>query len=484
MKNVHTRLNEQELMNRINNNFSEVVPTGVATVLVNDSETQVRELIEQLPTPDQANLPAGAGRVIKIPAGKIEMPVTNLSSMDAINGMLKGVSTIWMGVQSALTAGEYGHLTVLNNGLQNQGLKAQGHIRDVTFFGDSANTPANVVMNGYYYPGVGDPDGHTIMDAEFANYSGTGYKIVGSKQGCMIRPKSTNNKIGGFEVIGGGDMKWWAPGGGGNGKFALRLDKAATPYIFAFDFWNPNAGYEGEYTVILNDQARAVLHTGVIAGRTLVEGRNDQGLTARYDHACNTFDTVCFKVDEKLPAMYTVANAKNGTTYSYYSQVTCKDTDGTIFRNCMFIMNDVVPTTEMLNARPDYFLSIQQTGGTARRAGHVKFEQMSGLVHRRGRTDDAGYEPILAFKKGICDRMDLIEWGGFIPGEIKCVPTARLADNREYLASGTYTKAMYPIGYLFFTPGGTLDDLNATFTIPAGPVAAPAGMSWAGKVWP
>jgi hypothetical protein len=487
MKTLHVRLNEQEFANRINANFAEVIPGGVLGMSTDSSPATNKEKVESVYNPVVPGWPMGAGKKMEWPGGQLFMSSANLSSMSSMAGVMKGVTSLFMYGHTGFSSGEYGHVNLLADGLQSQGLKAQGYIRDMTFYGNNSGVPANVIVNGYYYNGGGSPDGHTLMDVEFTGYSGCGYKTVGVSQACSFRLKTTNNLKGGMDFKDGGDFKMFAPGSGGNTLWAVKMEHVATPYMFAFDYWNPNTGFEGEYTVWCIDQARAALNTGVIAGRVLVDGRNDNGVTVRYDVAANVFDNVCFKVDENLPAMYTAANLKNGTSYVYNSQITLRDTDGTIFSKCMFAYNDVTPSQAMLDARPDYFIKIESTTGTQRRKGHVSFDQMSGLVHRRGRTvaeDPSDVPPLVCFKKHYCSDPDLVEWVGFMPGELKLVPTARLTNSREYLAPGTYTKAAYPMGYLFFTPTGTLDDANTTFTIPAGPVAAPSGYSWAGKVWP
>jgi len=61
---------------------------------------------------------------------------------------------------------------------------------------------------------------------------------------------------------------------------------------------------------------------------------------------------------------------------------------------------------------------------------------------------------------------------------------------RNYLYCGAapvnYNKADYPMGYLWMTlnTGGTLDDVNTTFSLPAEPSTPPTGYKWAIRVWP
>ena len=471
---LHTRLADARLHGRL------VASTA--------TPTQVAAAVEQLLPEQAAGSPTGRGQRVLLPSGLLLTRPMALSTMVALDGVLKGVSTLQLDA-AALVGGSsdaprtYGHLTVLSDTVKKDNIAPQGHIRDLTIAGSADATPPYTTVHGYYAAGEGI--GHTFLDAEFSGHTGDGVHIDGSfNQVCSHRLKSTYNKGRGMYFRGTPDGKHYGLGAGNNVGEQFVAEQCATMVVDGFDMFLPNAGFLGEYTARLIDMARFSLSHGTISGRLCVQGRNDQGTGVRYDVTGNHFLRVDVKLDENLAAMY----AATGLGYTYDSFITLEDVDGVEFDSLKLMFNDVQPSAAALAKRPLYGFKITTVSGAQRRRGAVKLVNAGGLVHLRARPDDG--LPILAFSRHYASAPELVEWDGFVPGQLEIVPTwavnAADPDVRTHVAAGgTYDKAQYPMGYLWATlgTGGTLDDAASTFTVPPGPLVSSA-YTYAMRVWP
>lgn len=431
----------------------------------------------------ESNAPWGVGREVQLAPGAIETAVVDLSQGTSVTGPAQGASVLKFTKHNTVT-GETGVLKVRDDRRSKRGIEGRGAITNVVVDGNLEDAAHAFEVHGYF-GGAPASDGeiHTFYDSMFTKCTGDGVYVNGRHQLIGFRLKATANNGWGLRMVNVNDAKLFAPGFGGNLKGALYLEKCATPKIFGGDFWLPNSGFTGRFTVQLVDQARASFFGSEISGRLGMMGRNDQG-SVRYDMTGNEFTDVNFKIDETLPASYVYTRPDNSTV-NVSATIYIEDVDGAIFNGCKLIYSDVVPTAPQLTATPDYAIQLESSTGNAGRIGTVFMRNASGMVHRRGRTGDATYPPIVAWKKRFCNRPELIDWG-FTPGalELKRYDATLVPLPREYVAAGaTYNKADYPLGYEWFT-GGTQDDGTTTFAIPAGPVAAPSGYVWAARVWP
>lgn len=476
---------------------------GESLVATTDTASQIRTKVETTGTAAELNSPAGKGRRVVFPSGKMSVVQSNLSTLQSIQGAGKGSTFLSFSFTTDPGAGTYAMFQVLDDSTSFHGARGQASIRDVLCYGNSVSVgggtiPLDRVVHGYFSDTRSQGVAHTMMDVDYMNFTGDGVHVLaGNDQMMMNHVRSEGNDGWGYWIVGASDCKSRACGAQGNATGGIHVESCATFRWRDFDCGNPNGtSFKGTYTVELVDMSRASFDTGEISGRVLVSGRNDQGTGVRYEEAQNTFRNVSFKVDENLPGAY----AANGKTGQYTSQVVLEDVDGTIFDNCRFMYGDVAPSQAMLDATPNYFIEFTSLtgGGAANRRGWCKFTNMHGLVHRRGRVADS-FQPVVAFKKHYANYPNLVEWD-FTPGAPELVNYDSTNPPRDYVLCGdfgattgpTYNKADYPFGYLWATlangtsipVNGTLDDANTTWTAPIGPYAAPAGKRWMMRVWP
>lgn len=470
---------------------------GEVIVGTTDTATEIRAKVQETFPPAEEDSPAGRGRKIKVPAGLIPWLSTSLSTVQSIEGAGKGSTTASYQLGIGAGAGTYAAVTLDDDSTSIHGLRGQGSIRDIAFYGNSitkgGTVPLDRVVHGYYAPARAEGVGHTMCDVDWMNFTGNGVHLEGgSDQAMFNHVRSEGNDGWGFWISGASDSKNWACGAQGNKLGALRAESCATFRWSWFDAGNPNGTlYEGTYTIELVNMARAVLHTGEVSGRVMVSGRNDQGTGVRYDMTSIMFRDVSFKIDENLPGAY----AAHGKTGQYTSSLVIEDADNVMLDGCKSMFGDVTPSQAMIDATPDYFVEFTSTtgGGTAPvRRGFAKFNNMSGIVHRRGRVGEVA--ETLTFKKHITTHPHLIEWIGFNPGVPELVSYDAANPPRNFLLCAdfgattalTYNKADYKIGYLFATwnTGGLLDDVATTFETPISPSVPPTGKRWMMRVYP
>lgn len=465
-------------------NLLTVPPPHVRIVSESMSAAEVAAAIETVGTQLEVNAPWGIGREVYLASGKILTEVIDLSQATSLTAAAQGASVLYFAGHAQVT-GETGVLNVKDDRRSKRGIESRATIRNVVVDGAVDEALPGSTVHGYYAPApASDGEIHSFYDTLFTQCKGDGLYIVGRHQLAGMRLKATANTGWGCRLVNVNDLKLVAPGFGGNLAGALYVERCATPKFFGGDFWLPNSGFTGRFTVQLVDQARASFFGSEISGRLGMMGRNDQG-SVRYDMSGNEFTDVNFKVDETLPASYVYTRPEDASTVTVSATIYIEDADGAIFNGCKLLYSDTVPTTAQLAATPDYAIQLESRIGDTGRIGTVFMRNASGMVHRRGRTGDGTYPPIVAWKKRFCNRPELIDWG-FTPGalELKRYDATLLPLPREYVAAGaTYNKADYPLGYEWFT-GGTQDDGVTTFAIPAGPVAAPSGYVWAARVWP
>lgn len=463
-----------------------VVPDGLGDVAFAHE-------VEDDGTPEEVDAPWGRGREVRVAPGLHQTATIDLSQSQSISGVGPGATALVYTKHQTVTA-ETGVLNALDDRLSKRSIASRGVIRYLSI--DGANYDPNVSIfpvHGYYAaaPAV-DGEAHSFHETLFANTTGDGIHIEGRKQLRMVYAKCVSVDGFGLNVKDVNDSKNFGCGFNGK-KGAVKIRHMATPKFIAGDAWIP-ADFNGQATWDVADQVRMLVDAYEIEGRTVLIGRNF-GNTSRWEAADNIFRAVNFKIVEGLSPTFTYTRDDGTTTGTLSCMIYLEDIDNTMFDGCTMRYDTVTPDAQELAATCDYFVQIgtKKTGALniAMFPGQVKFQNMSGIVHSRGRQGDTA--PRLAFKKHYSNRPDLIEWD-FPAGGLQLIPWNDAAPPRNYIKASpfgattptTALKADYPMGYLWatLTSGGTLDDANTTFNIPIAQSIAPTGMAWAYRVWP
>jgi hypothetical protein len=466
---------------------------SVSVVSTDMTSTQVTDVLEDAGEPELVDAPWGRGREVVLNPGSHDVAVANISQSQSISCAGPGSSTLVFARHSAVT-GETAMILVDDDRLSKRSIPGRGVIRNLSM--DGANNDPNVTafpVHGYWAdtPAV-DGESHSFHETLFTGMTGDGIKIDGRKQFRALYAKCVAVDGVALNLKDVNDLKSFGCGWNGQGG-AAKFRHLATPKFIAGDMWIPD-DFDGQATLDVADQVRMLVDAYEIEGRTVLVGRNF-GNTNRWESGVNIFRADNFKIVEGLAPSFTYTRDDATTVSGLSCMVYLEDTDNTFFDTCTLRYAVVTPTAAELTATPDYFVQIgtKKTGALniAMYPGHVKFQNMSGIVHSRGRVGDSN--PILAFKKHYSNRPELVEWD-FRAGGLDLIAWNDAAPPRHYVKATAYgattpdtkTKAALPMGYLFatLTTGGTLDDVNTTWNVPIAPTPAPAGMAWAFRVWP
>lgn len=449
-------------------------PTGL-------SSGDFESLLTTVGTSTTVDAPWGVGREFTLAPGIQQVPTIDLPTANSLTAVATGASVLYYSKHSTVVA-ETAVIKVADDLLQKRSIHGRGVFRNINIDGAKDDASHGLQVHGIWYDTPADGgDVHYMDNVTINSCTGSGIKVQNRDQFAGIRVKSGDNSRYGFEFIDMNDSKLFAPGANGNALGALYMEHCATPKFYGIDFGNPTTGYTGTWTITMVDQARALICGGEVQGRIGILGRNDNS-TNRWEMTGNVFDGINFKIDPNLDPDYTY----NSVTIS--AQVYAEDIDGLTFNNCKLQYDDNQPDAAALAATPEYFIYIANSA--ADRDGAVRFSNMSNIVHRRSRPG-AALPPLVAFTKHYSNKPYLVEWD-FTPGALELVPYDSTAGERprNYIycsaAPQNFNKADYPMGYLFATliTGGTLDDVNTTFTLPAEPYAPPSGFRWGMRVWP
>lgn len=445
---------------------------------------------------DDGNNPFGRGREVRLAPGSFAAASMGISQSQSITCAAPGSSALIYQRDPSQVA-ETGVLVALDDRLSHRGIPSRGVIQNVCVDGGN-NDPdiprdggghAIYPVHGYYGAAPAeDGESHSFIESLFVGCTGDGIHVVGRKQLRMLWAKATS--VEGFGLNGQDINDSKSFGCGFNGKKgAARIRHWATPKFIAGDAWIPD-DFDGQATWDVGDQVRMLVDAYEIEGRIVVIGRNF-GNTNRWEMADNIFRAVNFKLVDGLSPSYTYTRDDASVTGTINANVYLEDSDNTIFDGCSARYDGITPTAEELAATHDYFLQLgtRKTGAAniAMYPGNVKFMNMSGIVHSRGRLGDTA--PRLAFKKHFCNRPELVEWD--LPvGQLVEIRWDDANPPRNWIKAGayggadaTYNKADYPMAYLWNT-NGTLDDVNTTFTVRAAPLPSAAGWAYATPCWP
>lgn len=449
----------------------------------NDSAATVKTKVETLlPFAVAADSPVGFGRLVRFPSDEVISGRMSLSTMQSLEG-IKGASQVKFD-PTGLTAGTYGHLELQNDSLSKNGIRGNGTIRDLDFNGNRSAWEASypgVAVDGYY---AADRAGgvkcisHRMDNVAAHNYTRHGFYIgVGNDQLVMNRVRSEGCK--GFAmVLSASDIKASDLGLNGDGG-ALNIVGCA-PEISTVDLFMGSV-FTGEGTLHITDSVGPQIKGGTVDGRTIIRGRNDSGVTHRYENSRILLEKMVFKHSQTLNS---AVNYAGGTPlYVYDSYVVVEDADGVQLVLPRFIFDETLAASTL----PDYLIKVASSTGQEQRNGKVFLSQAKGLVHIMGRPGAPGgaMRQLMGCKKHWANRPDLtaFDWGA--PGQVEFVPAwcVNAADPtlRTHVAFDgvtNYPKVDYPWGYLaatinkgvggIGTPGtnGTLDDAATTFTLP------------------
>lgn len=478
-------------------------PDASVAIVANDlGDVAFAHAVGDEGNPEQSDAPWGRGREVRMAPGLLETATIDLSQSQSMSGAGQGATTLVYTKHNTVTA-ETGVINVLDDRLSKRSVASRGCLSHFSIDGANNDPDAQYtyLVHGYYAPQptiiapgdtAPDAESHSFFETLIAGTTGDAYHIVDHKQVRMLYAKGVAVDGVGYYAKDVNDSKTFGCGFNGK-KGAVKFRHLATPKMFAGDSWIP-ANFDGQATWDVADQVRMLVDAYEIEGRTVMIGRNF-GNTNRWEMADNIWRAINYKIVEGLSPTFTFTRDDATTTGTLSCMIYLEDIDNTIFDSCTMRYDTVTPTQEALDATPDYFLQLgtKKTGALniAKFPGNVKFQNMSGIVHSRGRFGDTA--PRLAFKKHYCDRPELVEWD-FRAGGLELINWNDAAPPRHYIKASpfgattptTALKADYPMGYLWATiaTGGTLDDGNTTFNIPIAQSLAPAGQAWAYRVWP
>jgi hypothetical protein len=464
-----------------------VAPAAQDVLYTTMSKTEIKQAIEKLGTGPDPLAPWGFGRKILLEAGLFLVGTMSISSGTSLAAPAVGDSVLYFSDHAIVTA-DTAVIKVADDKKQKRSIPGRGVYENLVIDGADSDAAHAFNVHGILAEASADGLAPTIYDTLVSNCKGSGVKITGRDQMVTHRLKATSCSGYAMELHDVSDGKHFAPGLSG-ALGALLLEHCGTPKIYGGDMWLPS-GFTGYFTVTLKNQGRALFDGTEISGRVGILGRGTQAAN-KYEMASNRFQNVNFKIDPNLPRTFTYTR-DDLSTVSVSATIYAEDTDGTVINGCTLQYNDNTPTAADLTATPDYFIQIvtTKTGASniAKYPGAVRMVGMHGLVHNRGRLADTA--PVLCFKKHITNRPELLEWD-FDPGAEVLMPYDPANPPRNYVplgpfggAAAVYNKADYPIGYLWNTPGGTLDDANTTFTLRVEPAAPPSGYRYCKRVWP
>lgn len=440
-------------------------------VLETDSEASIVSKIETVGEEVSEGSPAGVGRRVALPASRVVVnDMITVSQAQSLKGV-KGSTLLTLGSNAVLPdlGSGVGAFIVIGDDFRSEGgIAGQGVIEDLDIDARASQDMLSpTTIHGFYMPErAGDATAHTIRNVTVYGAKNNGIHIGGGNDKLVCYRMRQENSEGVGIYIGGSDCKASDIGSTATGS-AMEIDSAAVE-MDKFDLWRSSGANSDPTLKITGATNGCVIKSGTVEGKTLFIGKNESALN-RYINAKAQFAFVHFKFDaNQSPDCYFEAQSAD-----MVELISCK----------FGISGNSVITPY------DYLIKITNTGG-ADRDGVVKIIGGSGMLRFIGRPG-ATNKPRMDCLKHYCDQPKrvLFEWG--VPGQVEIVPNWACDAVDPHVRThvrfdGTARdKADFPFGYLAATidTGGTLDDVNTTFTLPELPVLSSA-YSYAMRVIP
>lgn len=518
-----------------------------ATVGRTDSPAQVATTIQTVEPQITALEPQGVGRVVALAAGLVETAPASISTMQSMEGAGVGTSVLTVPV-SALTANtETAVLSVLNDNLSRRGLRAQAVLSRFALDGNrqaiesafsvQPHTPkANFPIVHCYRATADVKRAHEFDGMVMSNAMGHGLWLgLGADQ---ARGSVRSEQAFGTAVViqSASDVKMERLGANGSGLLnpddptSLLIENAAPEFSGGGDCWPENNAPLGKYTVAIRSAIGVSLDSFTLTGPTIIQGKNEQGVSVRYGNTYHRLNGCKFKHKIRpgtgaaaitasisgttltvtaITAGYLMAGVEiTGTgvttcvitgygtgaggvgtyTVSVSQTVASRAMVGTEkpLNHYLKIRSAdevqlIAPrfdfdTTTPLADLPEYLISIDTLAGDQSRSGSVSIVGGAGLYEsgRPGATGGA-LLPRIGAKKGLCDRPKALKINGLPFGAVHIVP-AWMVDSPDLafrthvaFAGQTLNTLDYPLAYLQLNaenPANTLDVAPATFVMP------------------
>ena len=429
---------------------------ATVTVLTTDSAGTAKSKIETVNAETVSGSPEGVGRIVQLPAARVSTGGLVLSQAQTLKG-IKG-STILTHDGSALLdlAGGVGAYITIGNDFRSQGgVAGQGVIEDLDI--DASATQALVTpttIHGLYAPvRAGSANVHTMRNVTVYSAKDDGIHFASGNDKLVAYRLRQEGSLGRGIYVSGSDLKAKDIGSVAKGS-AMEIDAAAVE-MDTFDLWRRSDCNADPTLKITGATNGCVIKSGTVEGKTLFIGKNENAAN-RYINSKAQFAFVHFKYDSiQTPDCFFEAQSAD-----LVELVSCK----------FGVSGNSVITPY------DYLIKITNTGGVDRN-GVVKIIGGSGLMRFLGRPGATNLQRMDCAKHyANLPKRVIFEWG--IPGQVEIVPNwacdAVDPDLRTHVRfDGTArNKVDFPFGYLAATieAGGTLDDVNTTFTLAELPV--------------
>jgi len=430
---------------------------ATVTVLTTDSAATAKTKIETVNAETVSGSPEGVGRIVQLPAARVTTPGLTLSQAQTLKG-IKGSTILTLASDAVLLdrgGGVGGYITIANDFLSSGGIAGQGVIEDLDI--DATATQAMVspaTLHGLYAPErAGDAALHTMRNVTVYGAKNNGIHFEGGNDKLVAYRMRQEGSLGVGIYVSGSDLKAKDIGSVAKGS-AMEIHTAAIE-MDTFDLWRRSDCNSDPTLKITGALNGCVIKSGTVEGKTLFIGKNENAGN-RYINSKAQFAFVHFKFDS------------NQTPDCYFE---AQSADLVELVSCKFGISGNSVITPY-----DYLIKITNTGGVDRN-GVVKIIGGSGMLRFLGRPGATNLQRMDCAKHyANLPKRVIFEWG--IPGQVEIVPNwacdAVDPDLRTHVRfDGTArNKVDFPFGYLAATidSGGTLDDVNTTFTLAELPV--------------
>lgn len=483
--------------------YRELQPASGADVLVlrSDTPAQVAEKIRTLLPEVEATSPAGMGRTVRLPPGKIATAPAVLSSMQSMEGAGVGATILELSYTGMVAGQQYGMLTVPGSALDpgysrsKRGVRGQGLIANLAIDGNRQAIEAAYGSGAGQFPVVdgyvgeeGAKRSHVIDNVTVANCTGDGFNIKQDADQLIGRRMRAEGVRGvGLRISGASDVKLSDIGMTADGGAAVFSNCA--PEVDRFDLFTSKTAAPTVATLILDSCIGAMFSKGTIAGRTEIYGKNSNGnIDVRYTNTYHSFIDVKFKhdTDRAAPNSYLLIS----------------DADEVALLRAKFIFDRV---GTLIADLPAYYIEFRTDDtGEPIKNGYVRASMCGGWMES-GRPGGEKL-PLMGCRKhwATHPKAVMFDWG--VPGQLELVPAWKVNNPDPALRSHvrasssgtarTVSKADYPFGYLCATldkgvggvgiagTHGMLDDAATSAPIPVEPTASTTDLIWAMRVLP
>ena len=254
---------------------------GPVLVFNNDSSADIKTKIETLnveAVPDGP--PAGIGRLIQLPAGRLTTENLLLSQAQSLRGV-KGSTILTLDSEATVTdrgRGIGAYITIKDDYRSEDGISGQGVIEDLDIDVNNVEPPGPPGLSkihGLYAPSPvlhEHANLHTMRNVAVYNANDDGIHFdAGNDKLVCDRPRSEGS--GGVGIyLAGGDVKARAVGSVSDGSAMMIVSGAVE--LDQFDLWRKN--FNGDPTLdIVGGANGCIIKSGTVEGWTRFTGKNE-----------------------------------------------------------------------------------------------------------------------------------------------------------------------------------------------------------------